>query len=279
VIRFTAADFDILANGHLFSAGGVRVDQKESKVQAHWKVGLDVDSWTVVLMPRPVDPVTGALFPDTIAGTPWLEAASSGALDAADFQVDRAYFATVPTWPMPPTGAVPLATKTIFAGVVAEMDMTDLTVTLSVNDYRSLLSTSMPRNFYQAQCRFTLFGAGCNSDGLNRASFAVNGVAGAGSTPSQIIAPGLAPPGGSGTYALGTIEMTSGLNAGYTQSVTSWTPPALLLTQPFPFPIVAGDTFSAAPGCDWSRTSCAAFGNSLNFGGIGPFIPPPETAM
>ena len=260
--------------GYLFTSQGVRVDQKQSKVQAHWKVGLDSDTWTVVFMPRPVDPVGGTGFPDTIGGVPWLQAASAGALDAADFQVDRAYFATVPTWPMPPGGMVPLAVKTIFAGVIAQLDMTDLTVTVSVNDYRSLLQISMPRHFYQAQCRHMLGDSGCT---VNLASYAVGGTAAAGSTQAAIVAPGLATPGGSGTYALGTVQFTSGLNAGYRQTVTRWAAPVLQMTQPFPFAVAAGDTFTAYPGCDYQLSTCGAFANTINFGGF-PYIPPPESA-
>lgn len=49
-IRFTDADFDInanststLVNGFTYASGGIRVDQKESKTQAHFKVGTDTD--------------------------------------------------------------------------------------------------------------------------------------------------------------------------------------------------------------------------------------------
>src|SRR5581483_9324614 len=74
-IYLTTADFDILWNGNLYQSLTILVDQKESKVQAHWKLGFDNDTWTVVFMPRPIDPVTGALFPDTIGSVPWIQAA------------------------------------------------------------------------------------------------------------------------------------------------------------------------------------------------------------
>jgi len=75
------SDFDIqgvsasgLVNGFTYSSFGLRVDQKGS-TQAHWKLGLDTDTWTLVLMPGPFDPITGATFPDTIGNVPWLQAA------------------------------------------------------------------------------------------------------------------------------------------------------------------------------------------------------------
>ena len=278
VLYYTTADFDISANGNLYSAGGVRIDQdpnKGTKTQAHWKLGLDTDTWVVIFMPRPVDPVSGAAFPDQIGNVPWIQAASGGALDSADFQVDRAYFSAMPTWPMPPGGQVPLGTKTIFAGIVAEVDTSDLVVVVTVNDYRSLLALSMPIHNYQAQCRHTLFDVGCT---LSRSTYAVNGTAGAGSSQSTIVAGGLATPGGSGTYALGTLTMTSGLNNGFSQTIKDWNAPNLDLVVPFPFAITAGDTFSAAPGCDWSLGAggCGGFSNTANYGGT-PFIPPPES--
>lgn len=291
-LRYNNSDFDIncgsgtsfvgLPNpAGLYASSGVRVDQdssKGTKTQFHLKRGVDTDTYIVALMPRPVDIITGALFPDQIGSVPWVEAADGGALDAADFQVDRAYFASVPTWPMPPTGMVPVGTKTVFAGTIAEVDTSDLPVIVTANDYRMLMTQSMPRQCYQAQCRWLLFGVGCNADGLSRATYAVNGTVGAGSTPGNIVAPGLATPGGSGTYALGTIVMTSGLNNGFSATVTSWDGTNLALVAPLPFDVAVGDTFSAAPGCDLTQATCAQFGNSNNFGGM-PFIPPPETAL
>ena len=119
VLRLTNADFDISDGaGHVWTST-VRVDEAGSKTLAHWKVGFDSDQWVLIVMPRPVDPVTGQAFPDQIAGVPWIQAAQGGALDAADFQVDRAMFATMPTWPMPPGGAVPAGFITgICAGAV-----------------------------------------------------------------------------------------------------------------------------------------------------------------
>lgn len=130
ILRFADTDFDIKAvasTGPLniaaqtYPASTVRINAKQSKTQAHWKVGLDTDQYVLVVMPRPVDLVTGAAFPDTIGGVPWLQAANAGTLDGADFQVDECYFGAPPTWPMPAGGATPVGCKTIFAGVIAEV--------------------------------------------------------------------------------------------------------------------------------------------------------------
>jgi hypothetical protein len=229
------------------------------------------------MMPRPFDPVTGQGFPDRIGGVPWLQAASGGALDAADFQVDEAYFAALPTWPMPAGGMAPVGCKTIFAGVVAEVDTTNAVAVITVNDYRYLMSFSMPRHFYSAQCRHTLFDVGCNASGnMNPANFAIAGTVAAGSTSSTIIGAGLPAPAGSATYMLGRVVMTSGLNNTFARMVKNWDgAQTLSLTNPLPFAVAPGDTFTAYPGCAKTIPACEAFNNLSNYGGA-PFVPPPE---
>jgi hypothetical protein len=289
-LRFTDSDFDIKAvstspspapvNGQTYTSGGVRIDQKASKTQAHWKTGLDTDTYVLVLMPRPFDPITGAAFPDTIGSVPFLQACQGGALDAADFQVDEAYFSALPTWPIKPGGASPIDCRTIFAGKIAEVDTTNTLAVLSVTDYRDLLSISMPRHFYQAQCRHTLFDVNCNASGnMNAANYSEPGTVGAGSTQSTIVAYGLPIFAPSATYTLGRIKMTSGLNNTFWRTIKSWDGGVTLsLTPPLPFPVAVGDLFVAYPGCNKLLTTCENFGNQNNFGGQ-PNIPPPETAF
>ncbi len=279
-LRFTDADFDILGNngsalvnGFSYTSRGVAVDQKESKTQAHWKIGTDTDTWTLVVIPRPFDLVTGAAFPDMIGSVPWLQAAQGGALDAADFQVDEAYFSAIPGWPISPAGASPVGCKTIFAGTIAEVDTTNVVAVLTANDYRQLFTIQMPLHFFQAQCRHTLFDGGCQ---LNGAPYTISGTVGAGSTQSTIIGSGLPIPQGSGTYQLGTIIMRSGLNATFRRTVKTWDGAFTLgLINPLPFAVAPGDEFFIYPGCDKLFTTCGLFGNQINYGGM-PFIPPPE---
>ena len=286
-IRFTDADFDILGNstsalvnGYKYPSGGIRVDQKQSKTQAHLKIGTDTDTWTLVLMPRPFDLVTGTAYPDMIGSVPWLQAAQGGALDAADFQADEAYFSALPTWPMPPGGALPVGCKTAFAGTVAEVDTTNSVAVLTVNDYRFLFTIQMPLHFYEAQCRHTLFDLGCNSAGnMNAADFAINGTAAAGSTLATIIGSGLPVPGGSGTYTRGRIVFTGGLNATFQRTISNWDGnQTLSLLNPFPFNIAPGDPFTVYPGCDYLYTTCQKFQPATaqdSYGGQ-PWIPAPE---
>lgn len=273
-LRVCDGDFNVTDGTNTWDSRGVRVDMANSRSVAHWKRGLDVDNWQTVFLPRNVDPATGAAYPDKIGNVPWVAAARAGALDGAAVNVDRAYFAAFPT-PYQLT-ALPVGILRMFAGRMAEVDTGDSVVAVTINDWRELLLTKLPRGVFQAGCRFTLYGPGC---ALNPTSFAIPGIAGAGSTQRTIIAAAPIVPGGSGTFTLGKITMTSGLCTGFSRTVTNWTAPnTMALLNPFPFTIAAGDTFNAYPGCNKTTAACAAFGNSINFGGM-PTIPQAETAV
>lgn len=277
VMRFTTADFDITDGTNIWRSDLVRVDEKNSKVTVHWKEGFDIDTLVLVMMPRSVDVMTGAAFPDTINGVPWLQAAQGGALDGADFQMDSAIFNGVPTWPMPPTGMQPVGfIQGIFAGLVGAVDTNSIIAVVNVNDYRCLLDIDTPKHVFTGGCRFTLFDIDC---ALSAAAFQTAGTAIGGSTPGSI-ANTLPAPSGSATYVQGRVMMTSGLNNGFSRTVTSWAAPGqpLGLIVPFPFTIVSGDTFLAWPGCAKTQAACNLFGNILNFGGES-YVPAPEAAL
>jgi len=271
-LRFTDANVDVLYSSVTYSSKGVQVDSRGSKAQAHWKRGLDVDQWVVVVAPRNVDPVSGAAYPDTILGQPWIAAARQGALDAADVQIDRAYFAA---WPQPYVPVVtPVGLITVFAGRIAEVDTSDSVVVLTINDYRELLSQKMPRNVFLSQCRHTLYDAGCT---LVPASFKISFTCLAGSGQNSLMAAATAPPG-SATFTLGKITMTSGANSGFSRTVQQWSAGTFRLLNPLPFAVNVGDTFDAFAGCNKLLSTCNLFANQANFGGE-PYIPQAETAV
>lgn len=274
VIRIAAADLNVTyPGGPLWSSTGARIDPKGSTQRAHWKRGLDVDQWQTIVLPRVIDPLTGDLFPDKIAGVPWIQAARQGALDGADYQVDRAYFAA---WPQPYVATfTPVGILTIFAGLAVEVDGGDSQISLMFDDYRTLLSTSMPRNIYQGGCRNTLFDEGCK---LDPAPFKVSNAL-LGSSTRSVLRAGAIVPGGSGTFALGRVVMTSGNNSGFSRTVSAYDASGVFtLLNPLPYDVDVGDTFDAYPGCDKTQATCVLFGNKPNFGGQ-PYIPSPETAI
>ncbi len=273
-LRYGTADVDIGYGGNVWTHGGPYFDRSDGRATAHWKIGLDVDTWQVTVMPRAVDPVTGTPYPDQIGTQGWIAAARAGALDGAIVLVDRAF---LPAWPARPfAGAVtPVGVVNIFTGRMASVDVSRTQLALTINSHLELLNVSMPRNVYRAGCRYTLFDAGCT---LAAASFAVAGTAGAGSTQSVILSSAQPPANSSGSFALGRIVMTSGQNTGFSRSVRAWTSGSFTLLSPLPFAVAPGDAFTAYPGCDKQLATCTKFANQANYGGQ-DFIPAPETAV
>lgn len=274
-LLYTTADLPITipsgAGAGTYSCNSVLFDQLDNKAYAHWKVGLDVDTWQVITTPYPNT---------TIGGQGYISAARAGVFDAAVMLVDRIYFDNrpggLPKFPGNPLGS-PVGTVNIFTGRVSEVDFGRSNVVINANDWRDQLSQNMPHNVYGAGCRWTLFKAGCN---LTASGYAVTGTAHAGTT-GKTLTSSVSAPGGSGTYALGRVVCTSGNNQGFSRMIRSWTagsPASFVLSVPFPFPVQTSDGLTFYPGCNKSQASCNAFGNLANFGGQ-PYIPAPETAV
>lgn len=241
----------------------------------HWKRGLDSDSFSFTIAPRSFDLFSGAAYPDKIGSVPWLQAARAGALDYADVIWSRAYFASVPAHPIPVAGLSPVGTVIMQRGIAGQVDVSSSLAVITVNDYKSILNQAIPRNAYQASCRHRLFDTRC---GLSAGGYTASAVAGAGSTQGNIVA-ALAAPAGSGTYALGTLAFTAGLNVGVSRMVAAWDGATnFALLSPFPFAVALGDAFTVTAGCDKSTATCTAFGNLVNYGGE-PYIPPPEVVI
>lgn len=87
VLRYTTSDLDVTVpyapTPLTWDSRTALFDQFASKSYGHWKVELDVDTWQVVVSPRP----------GTVIGNqPWLAACAAGALDGATATVDRVYW-------------------------------------------------------------------------------------------------------------------------------------------------------------------------------------------
>lgn len=269
VYRWTSADRDVITGGNTWSSRGPLLDTAQQT--AHWKAGLDVDVWDLMVAPRPFDPVTGSAFPDQLLGKPWVEAARAGALDGSEVLIERAY---LPEWPQPYTpSVVPTGKLILFGGRAAEIEPTRSGVLIHVRSHLELLNTNVPRNAFQAGCRFTLFGPGCS---LDAADFVTSAVVGSG--PTQTIIPATIAEA-AGYFDLGRLVVTSGANNGFRRSIRKWDGTALTLISPLPYTVAPGDHFDVYPGCDKTKTTCTdKFSNLVNFGGF-PDIPAPETAI
>lgn len=270
-LYFTTADVDVIVpytSGTItYSSKLIYLDQLSNKAYGHWKVGLDVDTWQVISAPS---------AQATIGGQPFLSALRAGALDGAVIEVDRCFIDNRSGAPQAPAFLSPLGVVNIFTGRVAEVDFGRSNAVISINSHLELLNVAIPRNVFQAGCRWRVFDPGCT---LNRASFGTNGAIASGTSSNVVSATLGGALLGSKTLALGTLQMTSGANAGFQRLIRSWTPgsPATLsLISPFPYPLVAADTFTVFPGCDRQLNTCGLFNNTQNFGGQ-PFIPVPET--
>ena len=69
VLTYATADTDIVNNGVTYTSKGPRFDEAQTKAVGHWKIGLDVDTWTVTFAPQPTD---------MVGDTPWLQAVLAG---------------------------------------------------------------------------------------------------------------------------------------------------------------------------------------------------------
>lgn len=271
VLRYTTSLRNITYGGNTWLGGGLRVDTKKQKAVWSSKVGLDVDTWQVMMSPRDVDALTGEAFPDKIGDIPWNAAVTGGLLNGAKFLVDRAYYAKLPMLP----SAVPfspIGAYRVFTGKIGVVVGGRATTVINANSYLELLDQNVPVNLFQRGCTHILFDAGCQ---LTKATFRkFSSVSGGDNLHIQSA---ISAPLGSGTYALGQIIFTSGKNTGLTEMISDWTSPVMTLRAPMPFNVEVGDTFDAYPGCDLTLPTCIAFGNRDNFGGD-PFTPDPEVA-
>jgi hypothetical protein len=77
----------------------------------------------------------------------------------------------------------------------------------------------------------------------------------------------------SGYFDFGLLTMTSGANAGISREVKQYTPGQITLAMPFPYAVVAGDSYSLVPGCDKQLVTCRdTYDNVVNFRGE-PYLP------
>ena len=268
-LYYSAGPLSVTIPGYTWIKGPT-FDQDKAKAVAHWKTGLDVDQWQVVIAPRLINPLTNAPDPDMIGTQPWLAAAQAGALNGAQVQVNRA----IGVAPFPTSGSfIPVGIVAIFSGRIAEVDVGRSQVVITLRSPLKVLTNPLPRNLWQASCVWTLYDAGCF---LNAANFSVNGTV-TGGNGTTFLSPVSAPPG-SATYTLGRITMTSGASLGFTRTIRMWTPGTFTLIAPLPFGFAINDTFTAAAGCNKTYGQCAQFNNQSNFGGC-LSIPVPETAV
>jgi uncharacterized phage protein (TIGR02218 family) len=226
------------------------------------KRGLEVDEQTITVAATPAV---------LIDGQPFLQALAAGLLDDAHFQWERAF---LPNWYAPATGSLVL-----FYGRISTVDkLGRTTAEVKVKSELVLLDRPYPRNYYAAQCGWTLYGYGC---GLNRASF--SGTATVLSSNLQQINLTSASFTNPVPYVQGTVKFLTGTLAGTSATVKAvgvGPPIAMLFTRPLPSAPAPGTTCQMYWGCDHTTGAqgCAKFSNLLQFRGA-PYVPPPSTGL
>lgn len=256
--RYTSADADltipnpdnrVFVRGPLIKRGRIRQT-----------VGLSVDNLSLDLEPRAFE--AAVMF----GAQTLLSAAQNGTLRGATLQIERLVF---------DESNVFKGRWIEFAGTLAVKSTQGGKIKCDVLSELNLLDKPMPPDVYQAQCKNTLFDAGC---GLNRAAWRVAGtvsIVGTGLTAKSGFGSALAQP--AGWFEQGTVQFLTGANAGVKRTVKGFASGAFTFALPWPQAIAVSDTFEAYPGCARNQAVCGSkFANVIRFRGE-PYIPQPET--
>jgi len=233
-LYYCGGDADIVANGITFSAGGQTGpywDRTDNKAKCHWKVGVDVDSLVIDVIPGSA----------TILGVPFLTAIRNGVFDGAEFTLDKVF--------MPTYGDTSRGFVRYFVGRVAQIDAGRSVATFNINSHLELLDVQMPRNLYQPGCVNNLGDASC---GVDIASFSAAGTVAAGSSVAMVLG-AIAGTHQAGYFDLGTITFTSGVLNGQSFTVKQCTygSPSTISLMGFSIAApAAGDTFTIFAGCN-----------------------------
>lgn len=249
-LYFTSADGSLVYGGNTFVASGPLMTRGTTKIQ----VGIEVDTLDITILTN-VSTLYGSV--------PAAQFAQQGGFDGARLKLERVFMGT---W-----GDTSAGTLIMFVGRVAETTCTRAEVVLTINSDLELLNIPVPKNVYQAGCIHSLYDSGC---GAVAATFTSTGNTTANSTAASVNC-NLAQ--ANGYFNLGTVRYTSGVNAGVSRSVKTYTSGVVITSLAFPAAPALGDLFTIKPGCDKLATTCTnTFSNFANFRGY-PTIPVAET--
>lgn len=263
IVYYTSLDSDIALSGNTYTSGGPLFQRGKTTTQ----IGLEASAMDLTITPH----ITTAQT-DLLAGEPWLQAAIGGALDNAQFVLNRAVLnkGTAP-WSV-------LGSFIGFSGVMGELDIDRTQIVCKLQSDTYALDLQWPRNVFQPGCVHNLYDSGCT---VSRSAKAVTGTVASGTSTATLILASLSQ--ATGYFDLGYIvfngNITSGLASLGSLTVKSWVSgTGITLAYPLPETPVAGDTFTIYPGCDKQQSTCSSkFSNLVNFRGF-PYIPIPELA-
>ena len=162
----------------------------------------------------------------TVGGAPFIGSFTDGAWDNALVQIERVYSPLFAGQPNAATFAT-LGSVPLFLGNISDITQIDrMSVRFEVKDRRELFNIPTPYNYFQAPCRWPLYGAGCT---LLKTNFAQNGtvISGVGTGVLQVNVSILAP---TGWFSQGTCDWTGGANSGITSAVRIYQGSGIVLT-------------------------------------------------
>jgi hypothetical protein len=254
---------------------GLSIKRGEMKRAA----GTNGGQLKITLSPRFDSPAAPVL----INGYPLIQASRMHFFDNATLQLNR-LFMPGPGYAFSGTSVVPGAwvldvsaqANGDFLGSIQDVQATRFKTDITVDNYLALLGNQqMPRQLTGPGCWHQVYDPGC---GLLKAAFStsahVTAVTDAAHFQSNLAQ-------ADDYFDLGVITFTSGVNAGFSQNVTSYkhASGALVLRYPFPAPPAVNDNFTIYPGCDLQQATCSGkFNNLPHFGG-NPYTPVPETII
>jgi uncharacterized phage protein (TIGR02218 family) len=235
-LYYCSGDADLVVNGITYSAGGQigpYWDRTDNKAKCHWKVGVDVDSLVVDVIPGTAQ----------VLGISFLQAIRQGVFDGADVILDRVF--------MPTYGDTSRGIVRFFVGRIANIDCPRDVATFTVTSHLELLNQQFPNNLYQAGCVNNLGDTAC---GVTLSSYMSTGTVSSGATASSIPAT-ISGSFQAGYFDLGTITFTSGVLNGQTLTIKTCafgSPSTVSLLGYVATLPSSGDTFNIYAGCNKS---------------------------
>lgn len=269
VYRWSGHDTAIAGNGQLWVLGpGLR------RSRVRFVVGIEVDNLALTITDNLATQVNGVALMAFIR---------AGGLAGARLQLDKVFWG--------PEDAAPVGALLWFSGRVADVQRVDrYEAQVNVKSDLETLDAMVPRDVYQAGCLNTLYDPACGADRTAK-TVAVSATS-ASSAVRTSFGHGLAQP--TAYFDLGVARGVTGANAGVARTIKAYTQAGtLVVLQPWPFAVAAGDQFSLVPGCTKGLYTDAALtvrdangcwkfhadaDVARRFRGQ-PFVPTPETVL
>lgn len=273
IIRFNSSLFPLVVSSDLMPGSPLNYNATPTPItfgvgpgcgrsKAKFAVGVAPTKIDIIIVPRPFD----------LIGTyTWQAAAALGLFDGAQIELSRAFL------PVPFTGSdTSMGSIPWFYGYVGQIEIGRSNLKFEVlSALTEIVQKQLPRRLMHTGCGHVFGDSMCLFD---RTTLAHNVTAGTLSDQNNIYS-GFTP-SPANLYDSGTIKGLVGQNHGLTADIQQvFTGGRIVLSGPFVYPVVVGDTFQMLPGCDHSAPTCLTnFNNFIHYGGF-DFIPPPEAAF